>query len=221
MIARKLAKIQQLWYPESYLNILNPQNGHLGLTWYICFYQIFRPALFKAGFLKQKMTKMNTELVIRKIGQKDIAILVDYRLNYLAEMQGTEAVKKVEETRAALLDFFSKAILQQRFFAFAAEFDGVAVSFGGMVVKEIPGDFSKPTYLEGDILNMYTVPEARRMGIAQLILKALLEEAVKLGISKVALHTSKDGEHLYRGNGFTEPAYPYLELVLKQENFTH
>ena len=93
--------------------------------------------------------------------------------------------------------------------------------FGGMIVKEIPGDFSKPTYLEGDILNMYTIPEARRKGIAQLILKALLEEAVKLGISKVALHTSKDGEHLYRGNGFTEPVYPYLELVLKQENFTH
>jgi len=158
---------------------------------------------------------------IRKIKLTDVPMLVDYRLKYLAELQGEKAVQNIEVTRNGLNNYFTGAIKQNRFFAFAAEIDGVVVSFGGMVVKEIPGDFSCVTYREGDILNMYTVPAARRRGIAQLILNALLKEAVMLGISKVALHTSNDGEHLYRKNSFAEPVYPYLELVLKSENFTH
>lgn len=167
---------------------------------------------------------MNIEisaLKIKKIQLQDVSLLVDYRLKYLAELQGEQAMQNIEVTRKGLEDYFSKGIKQKRFFAFIAEFDGVVVSFGGMVLKEIPGDFSSSTYLEGDILNMYTVPDARRKGISQLILHALIKEAVKRGISKVALHTSKDGEHLYRKNGFAEPVYPYLELVINPENFTH
>ncbi len=83
-----------------------------------------------------------------------------------------------------------------------------------MIIKEIPGDSYKSSYLEGDILNMYTIPEVRRQGISSMILERLLAEAKSMGISKVALHTSKDGEILYRKFGFSEPAYPYLELVL-------
>ena len=83
-----------------------------------------------------------------------------------------------------------------------------------MVIKEIPGDVKRSTYLEGDILNMYTIPEARRKGISSLILESLLNEAKKTGITKVALHTSKDGEKLYRKYHFSEPVYPYLERII-------
>jgi len=162
-----------------------------------------------------------TSIKIRKIETADVALFVDYRLKYLTELQGEKAVQHIDIARNGLENYFTIAIKQNRFFAFAAEIDGVVVSFGGIVVKEIPGDFNCHTYFEGDILNMYTIPSARRKGIAQLILNALLKEAAILGISKVALHTSKEGDHLYRKNGFAEPVYPYLELVLKPENFTH
>jgi N-acetylglutamate synthase-like GNAT family acetyltransferase len=53
------------------------------------------------------------------------------------------------------------------------------------------------------------------MGVGALILEHLLSEARTMGMSKVALHTSKDGEKLYRNYGFSEPvAYPFLELIL-------
>jgi len=90
-----------------------------------------------------------------------------------------------------------------------------------MVIKEIPGDSRKSSYIEGDILNMYTVPEARRQGVSSMILEQLMAEAKLIGISKVALHTSKDGEILYRKFGFSEPVYPYLELVLNTDNLSH
>jgi GNAT superfamily N-acetyltransferase len=61
---------------------------------------------------------------------------------------------------------------------------------------------------------MYTIPSARRQGISRLILNELIANARRMGVAKLALHTSQDGEHLYRTSGFHEPIYPFLELGL-------
>ncbi len=125
-------------------------------------------------------------------------------------MQQNGAPLKFSKTE--LTRYFSEALTEGRFFAFLAEQDGEKLSFGAMVLKKIPGDFNQTSYLEGDILNMYTIPFARRKGISALILQQLLNEALRRGVSKVSLHTSKDGEKLYRKFGFSEPIYPVLEL---------
>ena len=98
--------------------------------------------------------------------------------------------------------------------AIVAKIEEQAISYGGMIIKQVPGDFNKSSYLEGEILNMYTIPEARRQGVASQILKELLHIAKEKGLSKVSLHTSKDGEQLYRSFGFSEPEYPFLELLI-------
>lgn len=162
-----------------------------------------------------------SKIKIRRIESGEIQLLVEYRMLYLAELQGEKDESYKKKLQADLELYFEKAIIEGRFFAFLAEKEGKPVSFGGMVVKEIPGDFTKSSYLEGDILNMYTVPKARRLGISSMILEKLLTEAKTMGISKVALHTTEDGEKMYRSFGFSEPVYPYLELVISKENFTH
>ncbi|MBN1822142.1 MAG: GNAT family N-acetyltransferase [Prolixibacteraceae bacterium] len=159
------------------------------------------------------------KIKIRRLTKNDIPILVNYRLVYLKELQA-KIDPPTEALRTELEKYFTKAIAENRFIAFIAESEGKALGFGGMVIKEIPGDFVKSSYLEGDILNMFTVPEARRKGVSSLILDRLIKEAKKMGISKVALHTSKDGEKLYRNFGFSEPRFPYLELVISDKNFT-
>ena len=152
---------------------------------------------------------------IRKVELADVSLLVDYRLAYLAELQGDMNSDYREKLRSDLSDYFEKTIRNRQFFAFLAEINGKAVSFGGMVIKEIPGDVNRSTYLEGDILNMYTIQEARRKGISSLILENLLAEAKRMGMTKVALHTSKDGEELYRKFLFKDPTYPYLERIIE------
>ncbi len=147
----------------------------------------------------------------------EIPVLVEYRLVYLAELQGEQDETYKNQLKNDLEIYFRKSLEEGRFFALYAESGGKILSFGGMVIKEIPGDSGKSSYLEGDILNMYTIPEARRHGISSLILEQLLTGAKSMGISKVALHTSKDGEVLYRKFGFSEPVYPYLELVLNNK----
>lgn len=110
--------------------------------------------------------------------------------------------------------FFNKGITNNSFVALIAEHEGIIVGYGGLILRETPGDFNRDSYLEGDILNMYTVPKARRKGISTIILNQLINEAKTLGVSKLALHTSKDGEQLYRSVGFNKPLYPYFELKL-------
>lgn len=166
--------------------------------------------------------KIDKTLVkINRIGINEIPLLVEYRLTYLAELQREKNDTKKNQLKNDLELYFRKSLEEGRFFALYAVLEEKILGFGGMIIKEIPGDSNKSTYLEGEILNMYTIPEARRKGVSSMILDQLLTEAKSKGISKVALHTSKDGEILYRKFGFSEPVYPYLELVINPENFKH
>ncbi len=155
-----------------------------------------------------------SKIQIREIGPNEVELLTNYRMVYLAEMQGEQSEEYLQQLRKDLTDYFSQALAEKRFFAYLADLKGEILGFGAMVIKKIPGDFNQSSYLEGDILNMFTVPFARRKGISAMILQQLINEARNRGISKVSLHTSKDGEKLYRKFGFSEPIYPVLELCL-------
>jgi GNAT superfamily N-acetyltransferase len=166
----------------------------------------------------KKETMIHIELInvtIRKVKLDDLETMTNYRLDYLTELQGEKDEVYKKKLKEDLLIFFKMTMEKGSFFALMAEQEGEVLAFGGMVIKQIPGDFNQSSYLEGDILNMYTIPTARRKGISSLILERLLKEAREIGISKVALHTSKDGELLYRKFGFKDPVYPYLELPLE------
>lgn len=154
------------------------------------------------------------KIKIRRVEVADIAQMTATRIAYLTEMQGERSEKYKQELQQNLRHFFLQAMEEGSFFALLAELEGTVVSYGGMILKKIPGDFNQSTYLEGDILNMYTLPDYRRQGISSLILKQLLIEAKSMGVSKVALHCSKDGEPLYRKFGFDDPVFPYLELII-------
>ena len=153
---------------------------------------------------------------ISLIGKDQVELLSRYRMAYLTELQGERPAEYQQKLSEELNRFFKEAMDDDRFFAFMAELDGEVVSFGAMVIKKIPGDFNQAMYLEGDILNMYTIPSARRKGISAQILEQLIAEAKRRGISKISLHTTKDGEKLYRKFGFEEPHYPVLELIVSK-----
>ncbi|MFB0568695.1 MAG: GNAT family N-acetyltransferase [Nitrososphaeria archaeon] len=67
----------------------------------------------------------------------------------------------------------------------------------------------------GYILNLYTIPEARRNGIGTRLLNKLIKEARPLGLKYLHLHSSEDGMNMYRKAGFTEPHQIELRLRLE------
>ena len=154
------------------------------------------------------------QMTLRPVRNDDIPAMTAHRLAYLQELQGEREPDYMQKLEKELSGYFSEGIRSGYYYAVVAESGGRILGYGAMVIRRIPGDMDMPTRLEADILNMYTLPSARRQGVGSRILEHLLLKARELGLVKLALHTSKDGEQLYRSFGFSEPEYPYLELEL-------
>jgi len=154
------------------------------------------------------------KISIKKVELDDVEEMILHRINYLTEMQGERDISNIEKLKAELRVFFENGIKSGNFFVLVAKNQKITVSYGAIILHTVPGDFNCSSYLEGDILNMYTIPEARKQGISTLILQQLIAEAKHLGVNKLALHTSVAGEKLYRSAGFGNPEYPYLELMI-------
>jgi ribosomal protein S18 acetylase RimI-like enzyme len=153
-------------------------------------------------------------VIIRKIEYGEIDKLVYHRINYLLEMQGDRSDEYIVALKSELSSFFQKSLIDKSFWGLVALYEGQEVAYAGMIVSQIPGDFNRATYSEGAILNVYTIPSARRQGISMLILKKLLIESKLMGITKVSLHSSDAGKALYQSLGFKTSTYPYLELSI-------
>jgi len=152
------------------------------------------------------------KIEIGRVGTEDIEAMVGYRIQYLIELQGERPASVVAELKNELTRYFTSGIQNASVIALVAVLGQKPVAYGAVVLRSIPGDFNGSTYLEGDVLNMYTIPEARRLGISKMLLLRLIDEAQRQGVSKLALHTTAAGEKLYRSVGFHNPVYPYLEL---------
>jgi GNAT superfamily N-acetyltransferase len=156
------------------------------------------------------------KVVYRRARIDDIPALVDCRVRFLNELYDHPEDDKTKILRKSLLEYFTKTIPSNDFIAWVAECDGKIVATSGMVVWQIPARYGGVERGKlGYLLNFYTVPEARRKGIATRLLSELINEAKSLGLKYLHLHASKDGINIYRKAGFVEPKQP--ELVLKLE----
>lgn len=151
-------------------------------------------------------------ITYRRATLADVDVLVDFRLRFLADRAGTERAPDEELIAGNLREYFADAMPRGAFVAWLAERDGAVVATSGLVVWRIPPNNSVATGRQAYVLNMYTVPEARRRGICTALLEKMIEEARALGLSRVHLHASTIGEGIYRRRGFVEPSD--VELLL-------
>ena len=94
------------------------------------------------------MNRNRPILRIRQIEFVDVPSLVEYRLLYLAELLGTEYAEEKAGLKKDLEMYFLEALKENRCFGFMAENEKEILSFGVMIIKEIPVDFKRSTYLE-------------------------------------------------------------------------
>ena len=81
-----------------------------------------------------------SKLTVRKADISDVPVLVAYRVRYLTELQGEMDERYKLKLVDDLTRYFDRALTDGRFIAFYARLEETIVSFGGMVVKEIPGE---------------------------------------------------------------------------------
>jgi GNAT superfamily N-acetyltransferase len=72
---------------------------------------------------------------------------------------------------------------------------------------------ASPTGEEGYVVNVYTAPRWRRQGVGSALMEAMVEEARRLKLGRLRLHTSEEGRKLYSRFGFREHT-DNMQLVL-------
>ncbi|HUW48529.1 MAG TPA: GNAT family N-acetyltransferase [Patescibacteria group bacterium] len=150
----------------------------------------------------------------RRATINDVETLVNFRIRFLNELDNHPENEKTQMLRNSLKQYFSESIPSNCFVGWLAECEGKIVGTSGMVVWQMPGRYGG---LEegrlGYILNMYTVPEARRRGVCTRLLDELMKEARKLGLKYLQLHASEDGVGIYKRAGFTCPKQ--IEMTMR------
>ena len=83
------------------------------------------------------------------------------------------------------------------------------------LLADVPPRPDDPRTLEGYVINMYVVPEARRRGVARALLAACEAGAGDLGVRGLYLFATEDGRPLYEQDGF-EPDPRWMRKALPQ-----
>jgi GNAT superfamily N-acetyltransferase len=142
----------------------------------------------------------------------DLTTLLDFRMAMMNDISGGlhdlqgDAAALRENNRRWLEEHFG-----QDFRAWLADLDGRPAASAGLMWFEHPPGHRNAAGREAYILNVYTRPEARRLGLARAIMERVVAEARSGGAGRIWLRASDDGRPLYEAMGFGPGNY--LQLV--------
>lgn len=151
---------------------------------------------------------------VRKATLDDIDILVRLRIDYIIADWGPQEAEVLAVIEKNLREFFPRHLSTGEFVAFIAEEGGEAAATAFLSVTTIPAN---PTYVEGKVgtvLNVLTYPHHRKKGYGSAVLRELIEEAKRLGVSAITLSATQDGLPMYQKLGF-EIDTQYTEMKMK------
>ena len=154
-----------------------------------------------------------TKVIIREARVEDIPEILRQRVGMYEAMGVGDRESRAEMARASG-KILPRAIDNGSFRGWLAETEGRVVAGGGVFVTDWlshPGDL---VCRRATVLNVYTDPEYRRLGIARKLMEAILDWCRREGFASVFLHASQQGRPLYEGLGFR--AGNEIRLTLKR-----
>jgi len=147
---------------------------------------------------------------IRRAGPDDIEALTSMRLRFLEEVGYAH-----EGVEAAIKAYFQRTVASGQFVAWFAQTGDDVIGTSGLVFIEKPPHGNNLTGREAHIMNMYTLPEFRRQGVASALLDAMRQYARDAGVTCMRLHTTVGATRVYHGQGFRADR---SEMVLHLDN---
>jgi len=149
-------------------------------------------------------------LKISKATTTNVPVLVENRIRFAIELSGPQSENSIDVLREQLTNYFTRAMTGGECISFIAYLDDDVAGIGSMMLRQQPGNFKNLSGRWGYIMNMYTSPKFRRLGVCKSILNELVRAGNEIGISAFELHATPDGAAVYSQNGFEihdEPTY--------------
>jgi GNAT superfamily N-acetyltransferase len=139
---------------------------------------------------------------IRPATVDDAAVIARHRAAMFYEMKCVNEIESASIISASIPQL-SEMLAEGDYSGWLVEHDEKVVAGGGVMMRRL---LPRPGSLQGSeeayILNIYTEPEHRRLGLARKLMETILEWACERGFARVTLHPSDEGEPLYRSLGF-------------------
>jgi GNAT superfamily N-acetyltransferase len=154
---------------------------------------------------------MDPIIYYRRAVPDDLDALTTHRLSFLAEVSAANPFDPA--LRSSISNYFANSIPSGVFTAFLALTDTKIIATSGLTYHHHPPSNKNPTGREAYIMNMYTLPEYRRRGIATRLLQMLIDEARQNQCGKISLHVLPQGRSIYAAAGF-EPIETEMRLTL-------
>jgi len=151
---------------------------------------------------------MTGAFIVRPAGVSDITILARHRAAMFRDM-GKLTADHDEPLQRATAAYLRDALPRGEYLAWVVENEtnGAVVGGAGVQIRSIlprPPEGRRDLELgpEAIVLNVYVEREWRRRGVAEALMRTLLDHLATRGVRRIVLHASPDGRGLYERLGF-------------------
>ncbi|GGP16921.1 GNAT family N-acetyltransferase [Oceanobacillus neutriphilus] len=149
---------------------------------------------------------------IRKASLSDADAITELRIELLTAAGDVNEGNKAKVYHANQ-SYFKEKLSKGVFSAWLAEVEGAIIAISGLVFFERPPQGENINGVEAYIMNMYTKPEYRGLGIARKLLEECISHCKQTDVGRIWLHASDNGYHLYKKMGFVNKDSE-MELLL-------
>ena len=148
-------------------------------------------------------------MTVRPAGAADIPHIAHHRAAMFLAM-GTLAPDQAEPLERATEAYLQEALPRGEYLAWMAEdrqtpssiIGGAGVQLRSILPRPRTGASGLELGPEAIVLNVYVEPAWRRRGVAEALMRALLDALATRGIRRIVLHASDEGRRLYERLGF-------------------
>jgi len=148
---------------------------------------------------------------VRPATVADLPSLAHHRAAMFRDM-GKLAQAQEQSLQRATASYLRDALPRGEYVAWVAEdhaapaavIGGAGVQIRPILPRPVPGSERLELGPEAIVLNVYVEPEWRRRGVAETLMRVLLDAVAERGIRRVVLHASDDGRRLYERLGFVQ-----------------
>jgi len=155
---------------------------------------------------------MKASPVVRVALPEDVELITRHRHEMFRDNKfaSDEVLEQMDEVFAPWL---LQQLIAGRYFGLLVEDAQTVVAGAGIFFSEFPPHWRHTEAIRAYILNVYTEPSYRGLGLAKLLMKRLLDECRQRDISTVVLHASPQGRPIYEALGFVQSDEMIMSLT--------
>ncbi len=158
--------------------------------------------------------KLLEDLSIISADDSRVDELVEVRVRFALDVHPVSDSAEIKELEGRTREYILRGMRNGSYIGFLGLLSGRTVGAASLLIYELPPMPGTLDRRQGHVLNVFTVPDLRGMGIGRRMMETLILEARKRGLFRLFLNSTKMGEPLYRSLGFVQQEEQALVLHL-------